>query len=328
MFKLEVRKSDTTREVLSLPGDDLLSCLLSAGIDVSYSCRRGDCGQCSATLVSGSVESMNASAPSRNGDEVFLCNVTACSDVVVRIPYFPELDSIQSLRTPAKIHELSALGDWVVEVVLRLPPTQVFRYLPGQFVRITNKKRVTRSYSLSDVSAADSLIRMHVRRVSNGAFSDYLFCEAKEGDLLHLEGPHGHFFVQHKDQARKTIFLSTGTGIAPIFAILKGLGSERMEALGSISVYWGNRVQSDEYLGQQLRALSSRCAFEYVSVFSQESHDGPRYVQDVVAARHSDLSESLVFACGNPAMIESVRVLCQSLGLPEDRFRSDPFTSS
>lgn len=306
----------------------LLDEAVSAGLPVNYSCRRGDCGQCVAALAAGEVNAVNPSQSLHSDQGIYLCNAAACSDLVVSLPHFPELANVRQFRSPAKIHALSFLSDDVVELTLRMPPAMNPRFLPGQFVRLTNKERVTRSYSLAAAPAEDKLLRVHVRRVNHGAFSDYLFGTAKPGDLLHLDGPYGHFFLRDNDRASRTIFLATGTGIAPILAILEALSPEKRAALGDIALYWGNRHERDEYLRSRVKVLSSRIGLRYRAVHSREVLASPRHVQDLLTQDYDDLSDGLVLACGNPAMIEQARKVCLNLNLPADRFRSDPFTSS
>jgi len=306
----------------------LLDESLQAGAPINYSCKRGDCGQCAGTLVSGQIMTINPAYPSRTGDDILLCNTSASSDIRLQMPYFPELESIRVLRSPTKIHSLNRLSAEIMEVTLRLPPAHNFQFLPGQFIRLTNKAKITRSYSLADCPREDKLLRLHIRRVDGGLFSQYLFEQAKEGDLLHMEGPQGHFFVREADEASKSIFLATGTGIAPVLAILLGLNDDQRAALGHISVYWGNRTHADEYLAEELRLLSQQLSFDYWPVFSRDAATSVRHVQDLMTAHHEDLSDTLVFACGNTAMIESARKACAARGLPSDHFRSDPFTSS
>lgn len=306
----------------------LLDYALESGAPVNYSCKRGDCAQCVGTLTTGHVTALLPSLPLRVNDDVYLCNALACGDIELKLPYFPELDGNPALRSPAKIHELRALNRDVVEVALRLPPSIGFRFLPGQFVRLTTKDKLTRSYSLAAGLDSSKLLRIHVRKVEGGAFSDYLFSRARPGDLLHLEGPQGHFFVRDADTAAKTLFLATGTGIAPIYAMLSSLPAERRAALGEVHVYWGNRFCEDEYLAAELRSLASAKGFQYWPIYSREAGAGPRHVQDLVARHHPDLSACVVFACGSVAMIDSSRKTTEALGLPAGRFRSDPFTRS
>lgn len=309
-------------------GASILDEAIQAGAPINYSCKRGDCGQCAGKLEHGQVTTINPAYPDHAGDDILLCNTSASSDLCLQMPHFPELDGIRVLRTPAKIHSLNRLSTEIMEATLRLPPSQAFQFLPGQFIRLTNKAKITRSYSLADCPREDNLLRLHIRRVDGGAFSQYLFEQAKEGDLLHMEGPQGHFFVREADQANKSIFLATGTGIAPVLAILLGLNDDQRAALGHISVYWGNRARAEEYLTEELRLLSQRLSFDYWPVFSREADADTRHVQDLMATHHEELSDALVFACGNTSMIESARKLCATMGLPSGRFRCDPFTPS
>lgn len=327
MYQAHIQIGPESRSFEAAPDRSLLDLALENGVPVAYSCKRGDCGQCIGTLQRGRVVALNASQSLRVKHDIYLCNAAACSDVDIRLPYFPELANVPSLRSPSKIHELNQLSDKVLEVVLRLPPATRFRFLPGQFIRLTNKDRITRSYSLAAGPAPDRLLRLHVKRVEGGAFSEYLFKMAKPGDLLQLEGPQGYFFLREAHQAKITIFLATGTGIAPIYAMLSSLPPERRAALGEIHVYWGNPTRSEEYLNDALRTLATRLDFCYWALHSRETC-GPRHVQDLMAEHHASLVDCEVFACGSSAMIDAARERSVELGLALDRFHSDAFTAS
>lgn len=327
MYQAHIHIGPESRRFNAAADRSLLDLALENGVSVTYSCRRGDCGQCIGTLQRGQVVALNASQPLQVKHDIYLCNAAAGSDVDIRLPYFPELANITSLRSPSKIHELNRLGDKVLEVVLRLPPATQFRFLPGQFIRLTNKDHITRSYSLATGPAPDRLLRLHVKRIEGGAFSEYLFERAKPGDLLQLEGPQGHFFLRDAHQAKSTIFLATGTGIAPVYAMLSSLPPERRAALGEVHVYWGNRARSEEYLMDALRTLAARLDFRYWALLSRET-SGARHVQDLMAEHHASLADCEVFACGSLAMIDAARERSVKLGLALDRFHCDPFTAS
>lgn len=308
----------------------LLDQALERGIPLSYSCRRGDCGQCLGKIVAGEVASLNPKQACHEEGDALLCNAIALTDLAIELPYYPELDAVPLRRSPCKIHELKPLSSEVMEVSLRLPPATEFRFLPGQFVRLSNKARTTRSYSLAAPADAGKLLRIHVRRVEQGVFSRYLFEQARPGDLLQLEGPQGLFFCRDADSSPRTIFLATGTGIAPIYAMLAAMTPERRMAYGRMELYWGNRLKTDEYLRAPLLQLAETLALGYFALYSREPDiaDAPRHVQQLMAARHDDLAGCLVFACGAAAMIDEARRLCLAMGLLAERFRSDPFTAS
>jgi len=310
----------------------LLDLAISRGVPVNYSCKRGDCGQCVGSLLAGTAAPID---PARllNGDGgIYLCNAVACNDVLIELPYLPELEGIRVLRSPCKIQELKHLSDDVLHVNVRLPPSARFEYLPGQYIRLTNRDHATRSYSLADAPGADRLLRIHVGRVKGGVLSRYLFDAAKPGDLLHLEGPMGQFILRDSIVVRKTVFLATGTGIAPIHAILSSLDGERLRRCGDLFLYWGNRRPEDAYLREPLQRLAQRLGMHHVEVFSRipsgAKRQAARHVQDLLAAHHPDLADAQVFASGNAAMVDDARKCALSLGLPVRKYFADSFTAS
>jgi len=332
MLDVEFLVGENTSTIEVETETSLLDQALSQGQVISYSCRRGDCRQCVATLDAGDVGPVDAAKPYLQGNEIYLCNAIARSDLRIRLPYSPETEHVKVLRSPCKIHELRKLSPDVMEVVLRLPGGTDFLYVPGQYIRLTNKERITRSYSLADAPSIDRLLRIHVQCVDEGGFSQYVFMRAKLGDLLHLEGPLGRFVLRENETASQTIFLATGTGIAPVYAALSGMTSRQREKCGELFLYWGNRFRSNAYIHDELVELTQRLGARYFLVFSRESSDGSAnsmsYVQDMMIKHHLNLRQAQVFAAGNIAMIDSSKELSLSLGLRSERFFSDPFTAS
>jgi len=325
--QLVLKKADGTHHFKVSGKAALLDELSESGFPLNFSCRKGDCGQCAATPLSGEFAVLNIAVPWQQGSQILLCNARAVGDVAIEIEHLPELEDIRHQRSPCKIVQLNKLSANVLEVLLRLPPNAGFRFLPGQHVRLTNRAKVTRSYSLAEPPNPDNLLRIHVRRMEEGAFSHYLFHEAAANDLLHLEGPAGTFFPRKSLAAKKLIFLATGTGIAPIYAILLNLASAG-RLPGEVTLIWGNRRREDAYLDDALKALQLKFPFHYRCLYSREAavDAGPRHVQDVLLEK--DLLDAVVLAAGAPEMVRDARSHCCKLGLPEANFLADPFTSS
>ena len=330
MAKITLIRGSELFEFEGAAHESVLDQAIARGIPASYSCRRGDCGQCAAKLIAGTLECVDANRPVSVGEEVLLCNARAEGDASLRIPHFPELGSIQVKRAPCKIHALRLLASDVMEVTLRLPSMAGFQALPGQFIRIWNPWQVARSYSLSCAPDSTGLLRIHVRRVEGGQFSQYWFSQAKPGDLLRIEGPHGRFFLRERQVSRVTLFLATGTGIAPINAILEGMNKESLQRLGAVALYWGNRYRCDEYWAEHLTELCLRQGIRYLPIYSRESAvpGVARYVQDAVADEYTSLEDAVAFACGSSRMIVAAKERLVRLGLHPENFVADAFTAS
>ncbi len=78
--------------------------------------------------------------------------------------------------------------------------------------------------------------------------SKYWFEQAKPNDLLRLHGPLGTFFLR-KAAGRDLVFLATGTGIAPVKAMLESMAELPPDQQPrSVNVFWGGRGTQDIYL--------------------------------------------------------------------------------
>lgn len=317
----------------SFTADDHVSILEAArghGIVLEYSCRTGRCGVCKAPVLSGETAVLRSeeslSDEEREAGLILTCCRAATSDLVLDIEDLGRLAGLASRTVPCRIAAIDRLAPGVVGVTLRLPPGTTIPFLPGQYVDVI-AKGVRRSYSLANSPRADNLLEMHIRELAGGVLSAYWFGEAKAGDLLRMEAPLGTFFLR-KQSSGPLIFLATGTGIAPIKAMIEELTADpALAGDRSIAIYWGNRSRSDFYWRPPPGALPVR----FVPVLSgpDESWTGRRgYVQAALLEDFHDLGEAQVYACGSQVMIQSAEALLPAHGLRRNRFYFDAFISS
>ena len=314
----------------SEPGESILNAATRAHVSLAYSCKTGRCSSCKSQVLSGDTVSLQEetglSAQEKEAGWVLSCVRSAVSDVTLEVEDLGGVELPAEKTLPCRIHSIEKLTSDVVSVKLRLPPTSDFRFLPGQYIDVIGSGGLRRSYSLANSHAAGKMLELYIREVDGGAMSQYWFNDAKPNDLLRLNGPLGTFFLRDARDA-DVVFLATGTGIAPIRSILEGLASaDPATHPRSISVYWGNRTESDLY---QIPAISPAVRFIPVLSRPDASWTGAcGYVQDVLIERQPELLNTVVYACGSPAMIQSAKELLLQRGLSEKRFYSDAFVCS
>ncbi|WP_414449774.1 FAD-binding oxidoreductase [Burkholderia sp. 22PA0099] len=232
----------------------------------------------------------------------------------------------------AQVQSLEFRGQSVVILNL-LPENTAFHYREGQYLSIalpgTDQHR---SYSMASPCRPDGAIELHIRLHEHGAFSHMLRERIEIGSTLTLSGPYGDcIWSVPADACAKVILLATGTGIAPLKAMIER--HARSAPRNAVWLYWGGDRPEDFYVAQALRALEQECAhFHFVPVLREGAPDwaGARgFVQDIAAADHPDLGDAYVFACGSPIMVRMARErLMTTCGLPEDRFFFDAFEPS
>ena len=308
----------------------LLEAARAHGLALEHSCRTGRCGACKAQVLVG-VTSATKDEESLTEDErtagfILTCCRTAVTDVQLDIEDLGDLANIETKTHPCRIDSLMLLSDDVIEVTLRTPPNSRLVYLPGQYIDVIGKDGLRRSYSVANAPRDDGRITLQIRKVPNGEMSRYWFDEAKANDLLRLEGPLGTFCLR-PSQASHLVLLATGTGIAPIRAMLEQLATHpSLNTYRQIHVYWGGRTEKDLYWIPEYPTLSLR--FVRVLSRSPDSAGSKGYVQDAALANGIHFQDAVVYACGSESMIASARSKLVASGLRPKHFHSDAFVSS
>jgi len=313
-------------------GQTILAGAKTNGINLEHSCKDGRCGVCKTKLLSGQVNEVGASASLSEDEQaqgfILTCSATPGSDLAIQTENLSRLEGIETKVLPCRIDSISLLDPTVISVVLRLPLNAGFNYLPGQYVDVLGPGGVRRSYSIASTPGElAGKIELLIRYYPGGMMSEYWFSNAKINDLLRLEGPQGTFFLRDTSDT-DVIFLATGTGIAPVKAMVSELvQTGEISRLRSCSVYFGCRTQSEMFFDASVWFPQG---LTFLSVYSREAvaDREPSYIQDQVASNKVIDPNIRVYACGSNAMISDAKKLMLERGLDENNFYSDAFLAS
>jgi CDP-4-dehydro-6-deoxyglucose reductase len=257
---------------------------------------------------------------------ILTCCRAAASDVTVDLEPLDRLSGLDIKTIPARIVSIDRLAPDIVKIVLKTPPASPMRFVAGQYVDVL-VQGVRRSYSLANAPRADGLLELLVKHYKGGVMSEYWFEHAQVNDLLRIEGPFGTFFLREEGPTN-IIFLATGTGIAPVKALLEEMAVDPVRsAQHLLSVFWGNR-EAESFCWEP-DGLGLDIGFHRLLSGPDTAWQGARgYVQEAAIRHRIDPDDTVVYACGSNAMIASARVALLALGLPAKRFFSDAFVSS
>ncbi len=319
------------RKFAATQGESLFDAALSAGIMLPHSCKTGRCSTCKSKVLLGETTALQTETGLTDSEKaegwILSCVRSAQTDVTLEVEDLGNVDLPPIKTLPCRISSIDRLATDVIRVTLRLPPTADFRSIPGQYIDVIGPGGVRRSYSLANANTADKTLELHIRAVDGGVMSDYWFKQAKPNDLLRFNGPLGTFFLRGLDQLH-LVFLATGTGIAPVKAMLESLTHIAAEqAPQSVTVFWGGRTAGDLYFDPQAIPAGHR----FVPVLSRAGAGWAGvsgYVQNALLATLPDLAHTAVYACGSDAMIRSAKASLLAEGLPDNRFFADAFVPS
>ncbi len=333
-FAISVQPSGIQFE--AQPGESLLAAGIRQGIGLPYGCKDGACGSCKCKLVSGQVAQSNFQRKALSEDEeaqgfVLTCSAKALSDITLESRQVTPAGALPVKKMPTRVSSLTRKTDDVMVMQLQLPANDTFVYRAGQYVEFILRDGARRSYSMANAPSQGSGVDLHIRHMPGGRFTDLVFGSMKEKDILRIEGPMGSFFLR-EDSSKPMVFLASGTGFAPLKALL-----EHMQHCGitrPVTLYWGGRRPADLYMDDWVRAQCDAMPnLHYVPVVSdalpEDAWQGRTgFVHRAVLEDFPDLSGHQVYACGAPVVVDSAKRDFGALaGLPADEFFADAFTS-
>lgn len=323
------------------PGECILDAALRHSVILPYGCKNGACGSCKARVVDGQVaQGAHHVAALRDAEATrgfaLMCCASALSDLTIEARVVAAAGDLPVRRMPCRVSSITREAPDVAVMRLQLPANERLQFLAGQYIELILKDGTRRSYSMACAPHAAEQLELHVRHMPGGRFTDTVFGQAqpalRERDILRFEGPMGTFFLR-EDSNRPIVLLASGTGFAPIQAIIEHAIHKGVSR--PMSLYWGGRRPRDLYRAAQCaRWVEQLPSLRWVPVVSEalpEDHWQGRegLVHRAVMADFPDLSGHQVYACGAPVMVEAARAdFTRECGLPPEEFFADAFTSA
>ena len=259
----------------------------------------------------------------------------------------PERKSLKGKMRPAVLRErIEVTGPEVVIFKIAPKEGEVFVFKPGQYATLgldIGDRFVARAYSIASSPYTRDELELYINLIEQGEFTPSLFA-LREGDEVYYMGPKGIFTLEKSD-ARRLLFIATGTGLAPYMSMLRTMHADQCAGKPhgrTITLVHGVRYSSDLGYQDELTALASDPSFNFVYLpLVSRPADDPRWTPDVGRGRITELfqddparaaaalpqgldpeavfgrlpwPETGVFLCGNPDMIRDAETLLQDRG--------------
>jgi ring-1,2-phenylacetyl-CoA epoxidase subunit PaaE len=238
---------------------------------------------------------------------------------------------------PLRVAEARADTRDALVLGFELPPALRDSFLgfsPGQFLTLRtmlNGEELRRNYSICS-APHEGALRVAIKRVHGGPFSEWAHRELKAGVVVDVAPPDGRFGLP--EGARHVLAFAAGSGITPIVSMIGHLLAT--DPCSRVSLVYGNRATSSVMFRDELAGLKDRYLerFTLLHVLSREPQDldllhGRLDRERVRALLRQWLPLAGVdaaLACGPQSMMEAVRDVLREEGLNAERIRTERFT--
>lgn len=304
------------------PEENLLQCFLRHGVDYPNSCQAGICQSCLIKAKEGEVNpAWQEGLPEvLKAQGYFLaCLAKPAAPLYVTTPDAAECE------VNAQIVSLQRLNHNVMQVKLQVEHLEL--WIPGQYLSLINPDGTMRSYSIANIPAQDGYIELHIKVYSHGAMGQWLLQKATKGMFVTLRGPFGQCYYYNPEKFSFNLLLAgTGTGLAPLIAIIKSALSQKHE--GSITLVHGGLVDEDIYYKEELETLALLFPNFYYDpcVLQSQGRCYPEAsIEKRVLTHLNDPNQTQAYVCGPKETANKLKTRLFLAGVPSAKIYSDVF---
>lgn len=214
-----------------------------------------------------------------------------------------------------------------------------FRFKAGQHLTLKadiDGEEVRRNYSLC-VAPGEGLVKVTVKRIKGGLFSNWVAERLRAGDAMEVMSPHGSFTVPFDaGAARRYVGIAGGSGITPIMSLIRTALSE--EPNSRFTLFYGNRDSQSVIFLEALADIKDRYMgrFELFHFLAEEEGEIDLFNGMLDAARVGDAIQRLVvepddvaawFICGPGPMMDAAESVLVDRGIVRERIHIERFTA-
>lgn len=238
-----------------------------------------------------------------------------------------------------KVKEVKTETPDCVSIAFTVPEDLQTEFLFEQGQNITLKKEIDgeeirRSYSICSAPFEKEL-RVAVKKVEGGKFSDFANTILKAGDELDVLPPTGKFNTKLNTQnAKQYVAFAAGSGITPVISIIKT--TLQTEPASRFILVFGNRGRHSIIFFEELEALKNKYLnrFNLINILSREKTDAPISFGRIDAAKLAELNKLIdykntdeFFICGPEEMIFCVKEFLEASGIENKKIHFELFTT-
>lgn len=303
------------------PQENVLQCLLRHGIDYPNSCQAGICQSCLIKAKEGIVNpSWQTGLPETLKVQGYFLACLAKPETPLQV-MTPE--SIEC-EVNAQIISLEMLNHNVIQVKLHMDHLE--HWIPGQYLSLINPEGTMRNYSIANIPTHEGFIELQIKVSPHGAMGHWLLHKAARNTEVTLRGPFGHCFYYNPEQLTFDILLAgTGTGLAPLIAIIKSALSQNHQ--GNITLIHGGLTDEDIYYQEELETLSALFnSFVYEPcVLKSQGRYPEASVEKRILTYLNHPKETRVYVCGPKETTNKLKKQVFLAGVPSQLIFSDSF---
>lgn len=302
--------------------ETVLDTLLRENVNISHACKKGTCHSCivrSLDVMPPEAAQAGLKNTQKKQHYFLACLCHPEQDMAIKLPDQSEFYT----EATVVVNKLLNRNTLLLIVAFK----DAFEFNAGQFVNLQRPDGLTRSYSIANTPQDSNTLELHIRRLPGGKFSTWLHDELKVGDSIAVSEARGHCFYLPERRGQGLLLVGTGTGLAPLAGILTDALAQGHS--GPIYLFHGSREVEDLYRIDEMRALAVQYQnFHYVPCISGP-HVPAGFTQgranDVALATVTDLKGWRVFLCGNPNMVNQMKLMSFLQGAASTDIYADAF---
>src|SRR5690606_7451320 len=239
---------------------------------------------------------------------------------------------------PLKVKEIRRETPLAVSIVFDVPADLKadYHFKAGQYINIKttiNGVEVRRSYSISSSPKSNEL-RVVVKAVESGLFSNYVTQHLQVGDVLEVAPPEGKFILENTN-AKVIVGIAAGSGITPIISLAKDTLESATDT--TFILIYGNKTAEDTIYFSEIEALKNKYLGRFFVhyTFTTAQVEGSLFgrierstTNFVLKNKHNDKRVDEYFLCGPEDMIKKVTAVLKEHGANEEQIHYELFTTS
>jgi len=258
-----------------------------------------------------------------------------------------------SNKIKLKVAEVRKQTEDAVTLVFDKKPSEL-PYKAGQFLTLIftiDGKEVRRAYSMCSSPVLNENVAVTVKKVEKGLVSNYINTKVKAGDEIEILEPMGNFSITpEKFNQRHVVLLGGGSGITPLYAILKTILTQEPQSL--VSLIYANKDEENTIFKTKIEQYQAEFAdrlkvyFHYdfpatdvvpekkgglLSIFKkknvpQAKHMSREQVNSILTKWHIDPDDFVEFyICGPGALMSIYEKALKEYQIPASKINKEVF---